>query len=170
MPEISALEIKALVRILDELSYYQILHVEPTATRREIKQAYYENARTYHPDANRHLEVEMQHSCLLVSKCITEAYCVLRDPRKRKSYDEKLAGGESMRIQLSEAKSAHAKRDSAERTGHTPQGKQFLHKAREEMDRGECGAAIGHLQMALTFEPSNDYFKELLEEARKQRG
>jgi DnaJ-class molecular chaperone len=169
VPELAPLEIQALVRIMDELSYYQILHVEPDASSLDIKKAYYQSARTFHPDATRHLDVELQKSCLRISKCVTEAYCVLRDPRKRKSYDEKLTQGEGIRIQLSEARAAHAKRDSAERTGETAQGRQFLHKAEENLRLEDYAAAIGNLQMALTFEPGNEFIKEKLGEARKLR-
>jgi DnaJ-class molecular chaperone len=168
--EKAPLEIQALVRIMGELSYYQILHVEPGVPNREIKRAYYATARTFHPDNNRHLEPAMRKDCHLISKRITEAYCVLRDPRKRKAYDERLRSGEGLRIQLSEAKAAHAKRDTESRQGKTPQGRQFVQKAVQDMQRGDHAAAVNNLQMALTFEPGSDYFKELLEKARQKRG
>jgi DnaJ-class molecular chaperone len=167
---IAPLEVKALSKIIDELSYYQILHLEPDASGRELKRAYYATSRTFHPDANGHLERETQGQCILISKRITEAYCVLRDPRKRKAYDERLRSGEGLRIQLSEAKAAHAKRDTESRQGKTPQGRQFLQKAVQDMQRGDHAAAVNNLQMALTFEPGSDYFKELLEKARQKRG
>jgi hypothetical protein len=56
----------------------------------------------------------------------------------------------------------------AERGGRTPQGKQFLMKAQEDMRREDFASAIRNLQMAMTFEADNDYFKSLLEEARKR--
>ena len=34
---IAPLEVKALAKIIDELSYYQILHLEPGASSRELK-------------------------------------------------------------------------------------------------------------------------------------
>lgn len=169
MSELAPLEVQALVRIMDELSYYQILHIEPGATSRDIKKAYYQSARTFHPDATRHLDAEVQKRCLQISKCVTEAYCVLRDPRKRKSYDDKLSQGEGMRMQLSEARAAHIKRDSVERTGQTAQGRQFIHKAEDNLRREDYAAAIGNLQMALTFEPGNAFIQEKLEETRKLR-
>ncbi len=165
-----SLEIQALVRIMDELSYYQILHVESDASRREIKQAYYATARAFHPDSNRELSPELRQSCLEISKRITEAHCILRDARKRSAYDAKLSAGAGVRIQLTEAKNAHAKQAEAKRVGRTPQGKQFLLKAEEDMRRQNYTSAIQNLQMAMTFESDNAHFKELLEEARKLRG
>jgi DnaJ-class molecular chaperone len=168
LSDLARLEIQALVRIMDELSYYQLLHVEPDASRSDLKRAYYETARTFHPDANRDLDDKTKESCHKVSKVVTEAYCVLRDPRKRKAYDARQAEG-GLRMQLAEAKAAHAKQDSAKRTGTTPQGKQFLLKAEADMQREDYASAAQNLQMALTFEPGNAHFKELLEEARKSR-
>jgi DnaJ-class molecular chaperone len=165
---LDTLEIQALVRIIDELTYYQILHVAPDASRSEIKAAYYATARAFHPDSNRELVAEMQKNCLEISKRITEAHCVLRDPRKRNAYDAKLADSRGVRMQLTEARNAHARQETEERGGRTPQGKQFLMKAQEDMRREDFASAIRNLQMAMTFEADNDYFKSLLEEARKR--
>jgi DnaJ-class molecular chaperone len=169
LPDLARLEIQALVRILDELSYYQLLHVEPDVSSRDLKLTYYETARTFHPDGNRGLDPEARESCHRISKVITEAYCVLRDPRKRKAYDEKLRAGESVRMQLAEARAAHAKQDAEERTGTTPQGKQFLLKAENDIQQENFASAAQNLQMALTFEPGNELFKEMLERARKSQ-
>jgi DnaJ-class molecular chaperone len=167
---IAPLEIKALAKIIDELSYYQILHLESDASGSVLKRAYYSTSRTFHPDANGHLDEQVRENCTLISKRITEAYCVLKDPRKRKAYDERLDSGEGLRMQLAEAKKAHAKRDAESRQGKTAQGRQFVQKAKAEMERGDYASAVNNLQMALTFEPGSDYFKGLLEEARGKRG
>ncbi len=164
------LEIRALVRIIDELDYYQILHLEPDASASDLKRAYFATSRTFHPDANRHLDKELHRDCERIAKRITEAYCVLRDPRRRKAYDQQLAEDGDLRLQLAEAKAIHARQDSEERLGRTPQGKQFFQKANQDLQRSDYAAATSNLQMALTFEPENTLFKEKLEEARKLKG
>lgn len=164
------LEIQALARIMGELTYYQILHVEQDATRTEIKSAYYASARAFHPDSNRELSAELRDSCLQISKRVTEAHCVLRDPRKRSAYDQKLTDGAGVRMQLTEARAAHAKQQSIERGATTTQGQQFLRKAEEDMRREDYASAMRNLQMAMTFETDNQYLKDLLGEARKLRG
>ena len=169
MSDLARLEIQALVKIMDELDYYQLLQVEPDVSVRDLKLAYYKLSRTFHPDANRDLEPQILMGCHRISKVMTEAYCVLRDPRKRKSYDAHLDSGGGLRIQLAAARAAHAKTESEKRTGTTPQGKQFLLKAEEDIRRDNLSGAIQNLQMALTFEPGNAGFKELLEEIRKQQ-
>jgi DnaJ-class molecular chaperone len=162
------LEIQALVKILDDLDYYQILHLEPGATQSAIKKAYFASSRTFHPDANRHLEGELRDSCMRISKRITEAYCVLRDPRRRKSYDSHLESeSAAKRIQLAEAMASHVKKESEARQGKTAQGRQFYQRAQQCLARGDTTGAANNLRMALTFEPSNDFFKQQLSAVKK---
>jgi DnaJ-class molecular chaperone len=163
------MEISALVRIIDELDYYQILHLEQGATQSQVKRAYFVTARVFHPDANRHLGEPLRGECSHISKRVTEAYCILRDPRRRAAYDGQCREeGGSPRIQLAEARASHAKKDSEERQGKTPQGRQFYQKARTAIQRGDTAEAVNHLQMALTFEAGNSYFKELLSELKQK--
>ncbi len=142
----------------------------PDASASDLKRAYFSTSRTFHPDANRHLEEAFRCDCERISKCVTEAYCVLRDPRRRKAYDQQLAERGDLRLQLAEAKAIHARRDNEERFGRTPQGKQFFLKASQDLQRLDYATAISNLQMALTFEPENTLFKGKLEEVRKLKG
>jgi molecular chaperone DnaJ len=66
-----------------EKDYYKTLGVPKTATTAEVKKAYRELARKYHPDANRgDAKAEERF------KEITEAYNVLSDEKQRKEYDD----------------------------------------------------------------------------------
>lgn len=169
MPELAPLEIQALAKIIDELNYYQILHLEQDASASEIKQAFHMTARAFHPDANRHLTGEVAAECSSISKRVTEAYCVLRDPRRRKAYDAHTEGTEGLRMQLAEAKAAHARQESEERQGKTAQGRQYYQKASQDMASEDWASARQNLKMAMTFEPDNAFFKEKLDEARKRK-
>ncbi len=62
--------------------YYTVLGVERDAEAAEIKKAYRKLARKYHPDRNKAPDASERF------KEISEAYEVLRDPEKRKQYDE----------------------------------------------------------------------------------
>jgi curved DNA-binding protein len=62
--------------------YYSILGVEPSAGEAEIKTAYRRLARKYHPDVSKEAGAEERF------KAINEAYEALRDPAKRKAYDQ----------------------------------------------------------------------------------
>ena len=67
--------------------YYGILGVEPSAGDAEIKTAYRRLARKYHPDVSKEAGAEDKF------KAVNEAYEALRDPAKRKAYDQLRAGG-----------------------------------------------------------------------------
>jgi len=62
--------------------YYETLGVEPSAGDAEIKTAYRRLARKYHPDVSKEPGAEEKF------KSINEAYEALRDPPKRKAYDQ----------------------------------------------------------------------------------
>ena len=170
MPQaIDPLEISALVRIMDELDYYQLLNVDSSASTTEIRAAFHASSRSFHPDANRELDEALREKCGRISKRITEAYCVLRDSRRRKAYDARRVVGESLRIQLAEARSAHVEQRRAEARGATAQGRQFHGKAEAELKRGNIAGALQNIQMALTFEPANVGFKAMAEDLKAQQ-
>lgn len=167
MADLAPLEISALARLVDELDYYQLMDLERSATTAELRKAYHARSRAFHPDANRMADPKLLRDCTRISKRLTEAYCVLRDARRRRVYDEHLKAGGGTRMQLSEAKAAHAKQEAEERQGKTPQGRQYFSKATSDLEKSDYSSAIRNLQMSLTFEPGNDLFEEKLAEARR---
>lgn len=62
--------------------YYDTLGVGPGAGETEIKTAYRRLARKYHPDVSKEAGAEDKF------KAVNEAYEALRDPAKRKAYDQ----------------------------------------------------------------------------------
>ena len=67
---------------MEHKDYYHIMGVAKDATEKDIKMAYRRLARKYHPDLNKEPHAEEKF------KELGEAYEVLRDPSKRKIYDE----------------------------------------------------------------------------------
>ncbi len=65
----------------EERDYYEILGVSKTATEDELKSAFRQLVRKYHPDVNKEPGAEDRF------KEINEAYQVLSDPDKREAYD-----------------------------------------------------------------------------------
>jgi len=167
--DMSSREIQALAKIVDELDYYQILDLEPASSRSDVKKAFHRTSRTFHPDANRHLDTVVMEQCARITKRITEAYCVLRDPRRRKAYDGRLARNEGIRMQLAEAKAAHARDEVQERQGRTTQGRDLHRKAEQAIQTEDWSTAAQNLQLALGFEPDNLFFKEQLEQVKQLR-
>jgi curved DNA-binding protein CbpA len=161
-------EIKALARIISDLDYYQLLHLNRDAGTGDVKKAYHATSRAFHPDANRHLDSDLRRAVSDISKRISEAYSVLRNPRRRQAYDRHLESGEGVRMQLSEAEAEAGRQDSEARGGRTPQGKQFYRLATGDLQRKDYASAVRNLQTALTFEPNNPVFKTQLAEAKEK--
>ncbi len=64
------------------VDYYNKLEIDKSATQKDIQAAYRRLARKYHPDVNKEKDAEEKF------KLINEAYEVLKDPDKRKKYDQ----------------------------------------------------------------------------------
>jgi len=73
--------------VMDYKDYYKIMGVSRDADEKEIKMAYRRLARKYHPDINKEANAEDKF------KELGEAYEVLKDPKKRKVYDQYDRGG-----------------------------------------------------------------------------
>lgn len=67
--------------------YYKIMGVSEKAAQADIKRTYRKLARKYHPDVSKEANAEERF------KELGEAYEVLKDPEKRKEYDQLRAGG-----------------------------------------------------------------------------
>jgi hypothetical protein len=65
------------------MNHYEILQVDYNNSTQEIKQAYFKNAKKYHPDHNQGNEIESAEHF----KKIQEAYLTLSDPFKRQMYN-----------------------------------------------------------------------------------
>lgn len=65
-------------------NYYDVLGVSKTATQNEIKKAYRELCKKYHPDKHGGDDTKIKE--------INEAYSVIGDEQKRREYDEQNSG------------------------------------------------------------------------------
>ena len=128
-------EIKALASILDELDYYELLHLPRSASTSAVRRAFHEASRRFHPDSHRRLDREVRDTLERIARRVTEAYTVLRDPKRRQAYDthREQAHG-ATRMQLAEAVEAD-KKALQERLGTTPNGRRFFARAHGDIDR-----------------------------------
>lgn len=168
-PQLEPAEIKAFSRIIDELNYYEILEVKPGAERTIIRNAFHQAARRFHPDGHRNSAEDLHKLIDRIAKRITEAYTILRNPRRRKAYDELLAQDtQEVRIPLAALEAAADKSAEDAHQGTTPNGRRYFNLANNSEQQGDIKGAVRNLQMALTYERDNELFKEKLEELRKR--
>jgi len=74
---------------------YKILGIEKTALPEEVKKAYFEMAKKYHPDSADETEVQKFYE-------IAEAYQILSDDKERRAYDLTLGGGKIEKVLVDE--------------------------------------------------------------------
>lgn len=74
-------------------NHYKLLGVERRASVEEIKSAYHELAKIFHPDSNFYSEIIEEGSAqrhLRTFQALTEAYTTLANTRRRAEYDSQL--------------------------------------------------------------------------------
>lgn len=69
-------------------NYYDILHVSPNATQDEIRHAFNKMSHAFHPDHHATEGEENREEFEKQFRLVKEAYDCLRDPEKRRSYDQ----------------------------------------------------------------------------------
>lgn len=72
---------------LNNKNYYEILEIEKNATKKDIKKAYFQASKKYHPDINKSPTAEEDF------KIVYEAYETLYDDQRRKEYDKFIKKG-----------------------------------------------------------------------------
>ncbi len=75
-------------------SHYDILGIKTDATAEEIKKAYFEMAKKYHPDSGDTTEIQKFHE-------VAEAYKVLSDPDEKKIFDSTQSDRKSVKTENS---------------------------------------------------------------------
>ena len=68
------------------VNYYELLGIEPKAGSKEIKQAYLNKVKEWHPDKNPDRCAEAEE----MTKILNQAYDILGDAERRKNYDRML--------------------------------------------------------------------------------
>ncbi|CAI9117582.1 OLC1v1018987C1 [Oldenlandia corymbosa var. corymbosa] len=82
--------VQDVVSVAEESCFYDLLGIPKTGTQLEIKQAYKQLARKYHPDVSPPDRVEEYTQRFLR---VQEAYEILSDPNRRALYDRDMAKG-----------------------------------------------------------------------------
>ena len=165
-------ELERRFAVLEQLDYFEVMELEPTASPADIKRAFHHQSRTYHPDRFfQSTDVELRDRVHAVYKRVTEAYFVLRDDSRRKQYLADISGPDRLEklrfTELAEAEAkAQVKKEVAEQIGTHPKGRQFFQVGVADLEAGRLAAAERNIKLALTYEPTNPLYLQKLEEAR----
>ena len=68
------------------VNYYDLLEIDPKAGSQEVKQAYLNQVKRWHPDKNPGRTAEAEEK----TKILNQAYHILGDTKRRKNYDRML--------------------------------------------------------------------------------
>jgi len=93
-------DVSRLIHFFSSADYYEVLGVTLRSSAGEIKSAYYQLAKKYHPDRFRQPEqAELKSKVEALFAKVTEAYETLSDTPKRALYDDRLRKGTPKRDQ-----------------------------------------------------------------------
>ncbi len=138
-------EIDTLLDELDEINHYEVLGLDADAGPTDIKKAYFQAAKKYHPDALARMGLnDIRDRAARVFARIAEAYEILSDTDKKRSYDS----GDSEPEQIDTARLAQA--ETSYRKG------EILHKM------GNFVAALDYLEPAVELWPEEPAYQALL--------
>jgi tetratricopeptide (TPR) repeat protein len=137
-------DVLALRDMLPAMTLYQILDIPKTATDEEVKKAYFQMARKFHPDRfDRKLAAEYKAPIAEVFDGITNAYRVLSNVESRRVYDAKSAPAAAQE----DVQESYRRADIKFRQGKTLHG------------QGRYNEAIAYLEEAIRIRrDKGDYF------------
>jgi DnaJ-domain-containing protein 1 len=101
-PALTAEALRATLERFRDADHFQVLGVSPEADTPRIKTAYFQLARTYHPDASKDGESDEARKLRAdIFARIGAAWAVLEDEARRASYKEELASGGAAEVDIS---------------------------------------------------------------------
>ena len=155
---------------LEQLDYYSLLQVEPSANADEVRRAFHQFAAKYHPDkfASKGAEAKHIERANQIYRRGAEAYKVLTNPQRRRLYDGQLAGGKLRFDPLQEGAAERAPTGKWPIRVKNPMARPFATKAEQSFKAGDLKNAKVNLRMALSKDPGNEQIPPLLAEVEEK--
>ncbi len=149
---------------IDKITYFELFDVDQDAGIDDIRSAFHDFARRYHPDLYVSGPVKERLAAARVYRRATEAYRVLLDPQKRAVYLRELEQG---RNRLSPGASLPPTPMAASGSSN-PLAAKHINEARIAMQRGDFSTAFRQLKSAKIFDPKNEMLASMLEEVQEK--
>lgn len=153
---------------LDALSYYDLLQVDPRAGADEVRRAFHEFARRYHPDRFAGEAPEKIDRAAQIYRRGAEGYRVLTDPAERKRYDAGLGGGHLRIAEPPPPTRPGASLTPSASTVRSVKARPLWQKAKEQLAAGDLKGARLHAKLALGHEPESAVLQQLLAEIEQK--
>jgi DnaJ-class molecular chaperone len=163
----------AWLRVLEDLTYYELFGIASEAAVDEVRKAFHEFCDTFHPDRHVARSADERLALSAIFKRGTEAYLVLTDGALRSQYDALLAvrpGGQPQRMSFSplsrppprssRSPSASPLDDAVRSSAARP----FARRAEELIRKGDLRQAKLQLVMANHRDPGNEVLQAALED------
>jgi len=150
--------------VLDTISYYRLLSLQPDAQGADIKRAYYRLAGRLHPDLfGKQISDDFRQKLTAVYSRVVEGYKVLSTPKRRKLYNEQLDKGV---VRLTADAEAAPTRKRPEDQIRNPSAKRMFMLGTQALNSGDKKSATMNFQMALSAEPGNKVIEDALARAK----
>ncbi len=150
---------------LDDLDYYTLLGVSPSAALGIIRKAYFRFARFIHPDRfAMEPDETLKQEIGAVFKRMCEAYKVLGDSDDRAAYD-RLRESQGAKRYIRTDKTVDGPR-AKETEIVNPQARKFFSLAQNSLNDGNLSAAKMNLTLALSLAPNEPVIKAALDEVK----
>lgn len=152
---------------LDQLNYFQLLNLNQDANNSQIRAAFRNLAKHYHPDRLPGQEdPELKDAISMIYRRLTEAYAILRNSAWREAYIDGLAENELRLDPRKAARRVQARKEASE-PGKTSQGKRHYKEALAAFGTGDYARAKSEIRSALLFERDEPGFQALLDRIEK---
>ena len=151
---------------LDDLDYYDLLRIDPSATADDVRRAFHDFAMRYHPDRYSGADDDKQERAAAIYRRGAEAYRVLTDVEQRRRYDEGLRSGT---LRYEEPSSSSVTRPpSGMLEVKNLRARPLLQKALEQIKSGDLKGAKLNLTLALNYEPENILLQAKLADVKQK--
>jgi len=163
-----ARDVRLFIEKTEDGNHYEVLGVDPSAGRADIRKAYMGLIRRFHPDNYfQQVDGETQLALETAYQRVTTAYETLADRKRRDKYDVSIGHFGS----TSDGSGSRVKREIAELEAYRAKNatgikraKELWESALEDVEAGDLKGARNKLRLAMTFDPRNPVFKRKLDE------